>query len=248
MNKIIKSGEKSKKLKSKGEKLNFSSYLSRVVYALIAAVAASATLTVHAADRLDWTGGEKTTSTAESPYNIWDPANWGGEGNTSNYDLYLSVTEKTYIHSTNDTAQVGSSLCPYSGDFVFTGPMLNFALKAGNVTNSTVSIKKSGDWKFSANSGAYISCATNSTVVFTNESGYVYASAGPGEIGSGVSSYAKVVNLSGNWTFDNSKSLVLAGGTGSTGIVENASGAWSVGGDMALQVRVMANLPNTAVA
>ena len=39
------------------------------------AIAVCATLTVHAASRLDWTGGEKATSTEESPYNIWDPAN-----------------------------------------------------------------------------------------------------------------------------------------------------------------------------
>ena len=212
----------------KSESVKFK--VSYVAYALIAAVAASASLTAKAADPLYWTGGEKATSTEESPYDIWNDANWGGEGNTSNYDLFLSVTERTYIHSTNGTARVGSSLCPCSGEFVFTGPLLNYALKAGNVTNSVVSIKKSGDWKFSANSGAYISCATNSTVVFTNESGYVDASAGPGEIGPGASSYAKVVNLSGNWVFKNN--LVLAGGTGSTGIVENVSGNWSVGGDM----------------
>ena len=190
-----------------------------------------ATLTVHAADPLYWTGSEKATSTAESPYDIWNAANWGYSGTTSSYDLYLSVTERTYIQSTNGTTRVGSSLCPYSGEFVFTGPLLNYALKAGNVTNSTVSIlKKSGDWTFSTSSGAYFGVATNSTVVFTNESGNVNASAGQGEIGPAVSSYAKVVNLSGNWAFKNN--LVLAGGVGSTGIVENVSGDWSVGGDM----------------
>ena len=67
--------------------------------------------------------------------------------------------------------------------------------------------------------------------MFTNESGNVYVSASAGSshvIGNGAGSYAKVVNLSGNWTFANNTKLYLASGTGSTGIVENVSGDWSV--------------------
>ena len=197
-----------------------------------------ATLTVHAADRLDWTGGEKETSTAESPYNIWAPENWGGTKPNGSYDLHLSVTERTYIHSTNGAARLGSGLFPNSGEFVFTGPLWNFVLKAGGVANSTVSIlKKSGDWTFSLNSNgsSQIGAANNSTVVFTNESGNVNITATAGcfhTIGSGAGSYARVVNLSGNWTFANSNNLSLAGGAGSTGIVENVSGDWFVDGDL----------------
>ena len=194
-----------------------------------------ATLTVHAADRLDWTGGEKETSTAESPYNIWAPENWGGTKPNGSYDLHLSVTERTYIHSTNGAARLGNAFYPNSGEFVFTGPLLNLVLKAGGIANSTVSIlKKTGDWTFplTSNGSSQIGAASNSTVVFTNESGNVYVSASAGSyhvIGNGASSYAKVVNLSGNWTFANSTKLYLASGTGSTGIVENVSGDWSVG-------------------
>ena len=194
-----------------------------------------ATLTVHAADRLDWTGGEKETSTAESPYNIWAPENWGGTKPNGSYDLHLSVTERTYIHSTNGAARLGNAFYPNSGEFVFTGPLLNLVLKAGGIANSTVSIlKKTGDWTFplTSNGSSQIGAASNSTVVFTNESGNVYVSASAGSyhvIGNGASSYAKVVNLSGNLTFANNTKLYLASGTGSTGIVENVSGDWSVG-------------------
>ena len=118
---------------------------------------------------------------------------------------------------------------------MFTGPLWNLMLKAGSVTNSTVSILKSGDWTFTSSSGAHFGVATDSTVVFTNESGNVNASGGTGEIGQEVSSYAKVVNLSGNWTFNSY--LTMAGGTGSTGIVENVSGDWSVGGEMRVASR-----------
>ena len=47
----------------KSESVKFK--VSHVACALIAAVAASATLTVHAATPLYWTGGEKATSTEE---------------------------------------------------------------------------------------------------------------------------------------------------------------------------------------
>lgn len=202
--------------------------------AVFASVVFGVALTVHAADPLYWTGGEKATSTAESPYNIWASENWGGTKPNGSYDLHLSVTERTYIHSTNGAARLGNAFYPNSGEFVFTGPLLNLVLKAGGVANSTVSIlKKTGDWTFplTSNGSSQIGAAANSTVVFTNESGNVYVTAAEGSshaIGGGASSYAKVVNLSGNWTFANNTKLYLASGTGSTGIVENVSGDWSV--------------------
>ena len=220
----------SKHIKSENVKFK----VSHVAYALIAAVAASATLTAHAATR-NWIHGEEgVANTPESPYTIQDLANWSGSGDTRNDGLYLSVTERTYIQSTNDTVRLGNSFCPNSGEFVFTGSMLNFQLKAGYVADSTVSIlKKSGDWTFSLTSGgsSQIGAAANTTVVFTNESGNVNVTASAGsfhKIGAGDSSYAKVVNLSGNWTVANSNNLMLADGAGSTGIVENVSGNWSV--------------------
>ena len=202
--------------------------------AAFASIAFSVALTVHAAEIRNWIGKEEgVANTPESPYTIQDLANWDGSGETRSDALFLSVTERTYINSTqgnSDSERLGNNFSPYSGEFVFTGPLWNLMLKAGSVTNSTVSILKSGDWTFTSNSGAFFGVATNSTVVFTNESGIVNASGGAGEIGNGVSSYAKVVNLSGNWTFKTY--LTMAGGVGSTGIVENVSGDWSVGGDM----------------
>ena len=201
--------------------------------ALLAAVAASATLTLHAADR-NWIGLEEgVANTPESPYTLQDLANWSGSGATLNDDLYLSVTERTYIQSTNDTVRLCNSFCPNSGEFVFTGPLWNNTLKADTVANSTVSIlKKSGDWTFSSSTGVQIGVADNSTVVFTNESGNVNATGGTAvnKIGADDSSYAKVVNQSGNWTFNGK--LILADKVGSTGIVENVSGDWRVGGDL----------------
>ena len=50
--------------------------MSHVAYALIAAVAASATLTAKAVDTFDWTGGQTgVANTEESPYDIWNAAN-----------------------------------------------------------------------------------------------------------------------------------------------------------------------------
>ena len=189
--------------------------------AVFASVAFGVALTANAADNRNWIGGQPDVdNTPESPYTIQDLANWDGEGDTRNDSLYLSVTERTYIQSTNDTKRLGNSFCLNSGEFVFTGSMLNFQLKAGYVADSTVSIlKKSGDWTFSLTSGgsSQIGAAANTTVVFTNESGNVYVTASAGswhKIGVGAGSYAKVVNLSGNWTFDNANNLLLADSTG----------------------------------
>ena len=124
----------------KSENVKFK--VSYVAYALIAAVAASATLTAHAATR-NWIHGEEgVANTPESPYTIQNLANWDGSGATLNDDLYLSVTERTYIQSTNASVRLCISFCPNSGEFVFTGPLWNNALKADTVANSTVSILK----------------------------------------------------------------------------------------------------------
>ena len=175
----------------------------------MAAVAASATLTVHAATPLYWTGGEKATSTAESPYNIWASENWGGTKPNGSYDLHLSVTERTYIHSTNGAARLGNAFYPNSGEFVFTGPLQNLVLKAGGVANSTVSIlKKSGDWTV-ATYGMYIGNASGTKATFVNESGNI-TSTGTG------------------------RGVHLGGVPGATGIVENVSGDWTIEGDLYL--------------
>ena len=208
--------------------------------ALLAAVAASATLTVHAATATrNWIHGEEgVANTPESPYTIQNLANWDGSGaigDGHDNDLHLSVTERTYIKSTqgeSSAERLGNGLFLDSGEFVFTGPLWNYAFRPG-AADSTVVISKNGDWTFKSQFDTRIGVGVNSTVVFTNESGNVNVTASANswhKIGTGVSSYAKVVNLSGNWTFANN--LLLADSAGSTGIVENVSGDWSVGGDL----------------
>ena len=218
--------------------MNFIISKMMTISVAFASIAFGMALTANAANR-NWIGGQPgVANTPESPYTIQDLANWDGSGATSSDALSLSVTERTYIQSTNDTVRLGNAFCPNSGEFVFTGSMLNFQLKAGYVADSTVSIlKKSGDWTFSLTSGgsSQIGAAANTTVVFTNESGNVYVTASAGswhKIGVGAGSYAQAVNLSGNWTFDNANNLLLADSTGSTGIVENVSGDWLVSNDL----------------
>ena len=186
-------------------------------------------LTANTVDTFNWSGGQTgVANTEESPYDIWNAANWGGTLPSSDKHLNLSVTEKTYIKSEN-SSRICNDFCPNSGDFVFMGPLQFHCLKQGSVENSTVSIvKKSGDWT-NKTYAMYIGYATSSTVVFTNESGNVNATGNNWhKIGAGAGSYAKVVNQSGDWTFNGK--LILATAGGSTGIVENVSGDWSVSG------------------
>ena len=124
------------------KKMNFMISKVATSCAVFASVVFGVALTANAADR-NWIGGQPdVANTPESPYTIQDLANWDGSGDTRNDSLYLSVTEKTYIQSTNDTVRLGNAFCPNSGEFVFTGSMLNFQLKAGYVADSTVSILK----------------------------------------------------------------------------------------------------------
>ena len=211
------------------------SNIIRTVPAILAAAfAATATLTANA---VDWTGGQTGVGNTESsPYNIWDSANWSGALGYWN-SMYLTVSGKTYIQSGNGS-NIGADFCPNSGDFVFMGPLKFLALKAG-AANSTVSItKKNGDW--TVDQWAFILGNENySTVVFTNESGNVTAEdpASSGElyyIGYAAGSYAKVVNLSGDWTFN--KHVWIANNASSTGIVENVSGTWTIASGNALVI------------
>ena len=144
--------------------------VSRVAYALIAAVAASAALTVHAADPLYWTGGEKATSTAESPYNSWNAANWGGTTPSSSYDLNISNNGTTYLTSADGTTKIGNNVYVNSGDYVFAGPLKFKGLYVCTNKNSAVSIlKKDGDWTFEGD--LYLTQTNDTTATFVNESG-----------------------------------------------------------------------------
>ena len=176
-------------------------------YALIAAVAATATFTANANTTRNWIGG---TGTADAPKNLWDYANWDGEGNFydgNTVDCYLSVTDTTYLNSANGGNRFCCDLVPNAGDFVFTGPLKFYSFKPGRVANSTVSIvKKSGDWTIQTY-GMYIGNASGTTVKFVNESGNITSTA---------NSYGVHIGYAG----------------GATGIVENISGDWTIAGSL----------------
>ena len=114
--------------------------ISKVAAACVAfaSIAFGATLTVHAADVFNWTGGQTgVANTEESPYNIWNAANWdatdwGETVPTGDKYLHLSVQKKTYINSTSGN-RIGNDFCPNSGDFVFTGPLKFYSFKPGSV-------------------------------------------------------------------------------------------------------------------
>ena len=210
----------------KSENVKFK--VSHVAYALIAAVAASATLTANANTTRNWIGG---TGTADAPMNLWDYANWNGEGNfgTGNtVDCLLSVTDTTYLNSAS-----GNRLCcdllPNSGDFVFTGPLQFYSFKPGSVENSTVSVlKKSGDWTV-ATYGMYIGNASGTKATFVNESGNINVTSTSYGVHLGCVAGATgiVENISGDWTIVGS--LTVGDASGGTGAFTIKGGSVSSG-------------------
>ena len=89
--------------------------------AAFASIAFGASLAANANTTRNWIGG---TGTADAPKDLWDYANWDGEGDfgTGNsVDCFLSVTDTTYLNSPN-TWRFCCDLVPNAGDFVFTGP------------------------------------------------------------------------------------------------------------------------------
>ena len=196
--------------------MNFMISKVAAVCAVFASVAFVATLTVHAADVFNWTGGQTgAANTEESPYNIWNAANWdatdwGETVPTGDKYLHLSVQKKTYINSTSGN-RIGNDFCPNSGDFVFTGPLKFYSFKPGSVANSTVSIlKKSGDWDVVIY-GMYIGNSSGTKATFVNKSGNI--------------------NITSNGT---PRGVHIGYAAGATGSVENVSGDWSIEGDMYL--------------
>ena len=99
-----------------------------------------------------------------------------------------------------------------------------------------MSVTKNGNWKLDW--GIFLGNASNSHIVFTNQSGNVTAQTiSSGEvyyIGYAAGSYAKVVNLSGDWTFN--KHVWIANDASSTGIVENVSGTWTIASGYSLVI------------
>ena len=79
--------------------------LCRKTLAAATVIALCATLTAHAEERTtrNWTGG---TGTADEPKNLWDYANWDGEGNFgqgNTVDCHLAVMDTTYLNSANSS-------------------------------------------------------------------------------------------------------------------------------------------------
>ena len=193
-------------------------------YALIAAVAACATLAANANTTRNWIGG---TGTADAPKDLWDYANWDGEGDfgTGNtVDCFLSVTDTTYLDSKN-TYRFCCDLVPNAGDFVFTGPLQFYSFKPGSVENSTVSIlKKSGDWTV-ATYGMYIGNASGTKATFVNESGNITSSGTSYgvHIGCVAGATGIVENVSGNWTIDGSMYFCQSNNTAATFVNESGN-------------------------
>ena len=102
--------------------------LCRKTLAAATVIALCATLTANANSTRNWIGG---TGTADEPKNLWDYANWDGEGNFgqgNTVNCFLSVADKTYLNSAN-SSRFCCDLVPNSGDFVFMGPLQFYCLK-----------------------------------------------------------------------------------------------------------------------
>ena len=194
------------------------------VYALIAAIAAGMPLTANAKTTRNWIGG---TGTADEPMNLWDYANWDGEGDfgTGNsVDCFLSVTDTTYLNSPN-TWRFCCDLVPNAGDFVFTGPLQFYSFKPGSVENSTVSVlKKSGDWQV-VTYGMYIGNVSGATATFVNESGNITSSGTSYgvHIGCVAGATGIVENVSGNWTIEGNMYLCQSDNTAATFVNESGN-------------------------
>ena len=193
----------------------------------MAAFAASASLMANANTTRNWIGG---TGTVDEPMDLWDYANWNGEGNfgTGNtVDCLLSVTDTTYLNSAN-SSRFCCDLVPNAGDFVLTGPLQFYSFKPGSVENSTVSIlKKSGDWTIQTY-GMYIGNSSGTTVTFVNESGNITSTSSTGvHLGCIAGATGIVENVSGNWTIEGS--LTVGDASGGTGVFTIKGGSVSSG-------------------
>jgi len=144
---------------------------------------------------------DKVGGSEESPYNIWDTANW--DGSLGSGTLNLAVSEKTYFKS-ESTSQIAGDFDVNSGDFVFLGP-LNFLCYKSDTANARSSVLKKGDWTVK-NYGLHIGSGAGTTVAFTNETGNA--------------------NMTGSR--DNDSILSVAAGEGATVEVVKESGNWSV--------------------
>ena len=166
----------------------------------------------------------------ESPYNIWETANWDGSIGSGNH-LNLSVSEKTYFKSESDV-RIGNDFRPNSGDFVFLGPLTFMCLK-NNIADASVSVLKNGDWKIQ-DYQMYIGYAAGSTMSFTNETGNVTVTGSRGYlyIADREGSTGEVVKESGDWSFE--KTAFIGNGKDTTARFYNRGGNLAVAGDLVI--------------
>ena len=207
----------------------------KVAAIAMAALAATATLTVNAAENIYWTGG--SVGTEAEPVDIYTASytNAAGEAKSpANNYANFAVSSLTYMTNTA-TSRVANDIIVNSGDYVFTGPLEIYAFKAG-AADSTVSItKKNGDWTITT----YAFCIGNanySTVVFTNRSGNVTCTGTDNNkfcIGSATGSKGELVNLAGTLSF--AGNLNLGYYDGSSGTLTVKGGKVSVGSNKTVQ-------------
>lgn len=191
------------------------------LFAIVVAVATSATLPAWATDRT-WVGG---TGTADSPRDINDAANWGGTLDANNDNmLFANESEYTYLTNTHSSDSRTCRVVYFNaGDYSFSGDLTALAVRGGATGKRASVLKKSGDWKLT--NDISLGCNDNTTLVFTNESGNVTGTAnkdGRYIIGQNPGAYAKLVNLDGTVSLD--KNLTLAKTATSTGVVEMVGG------------------------
>ena len=199
-----------------------------LTYLAAAFAALAAAQTAQAADRY-W-NSTSVGGSEESPYDIWDTANWDGSIGSGN-QLNLSVSEKTYFKSESDV-RIGNDLRVNSGDFVFLGP-LTFQCLKNNIADASVTVLKKGDWKIQGYQ-MYIGFAAGSTMAFTNATGNVTVTGTYGNlyIADREGSTGEVVKESGDWSFE--KPAYIGNGKDTTARFYNRGGNLAVAGDLVI--------------
>ena len=173
---------------------------------------------------------EKDGGSEESPYNIWDTANWDGSIGSGNH-LNLSVSKKTYFESESNV-RIGNDFRPNSGDFVFLGPLTFMCLK-NNIADASVTVLKKGDWKIQ-DYQMYVGYAARSTMAFTNATGNVTVTGSRGNlyIADCEGSTGEVVKDSGDWSVE--KTAFIGNGKDTTARFYNRGGNLAVAGDLVI--------------
>ena len=173
---------------------------------------------------INWIGGQTgVDNTEESPYDIWNTANWDGAYGSS-VAVDLAVSTKTYFKS-ESTALNAGDFDVNSGDFVFMGP-LKFKCYKSNTANARSSVLKKGDWTVDTY-GVRIGSGAGTTVAFTNETGNANITGARNNdsilsVAAGEGATVEVVKESGDWSV--SKTAFIGNGKNSTARFYNRGG------------------------